>query len=79
MTLNSIYSLTVEVDGGALAPIGGFHGAFLEDSEVLSWVACNTRKYRTAAATGGRELWTLLSTAGYGRRNKAPQVSGVRP
>ena len=48
-----------------------FDGAFTEGSSVLSWMACNTRKYGNSG--GGDEVFTFLSTSTFGKKHKAPQ------
>ena len=44
---------------------------FVRNSPSLSWAANNTAKLGGSA--DGREAWTLLSTAAYGKQNKVPQ------
>ena len=55
-----------------VATPGGLEGAVVQDCEVLSWAANNSRKLRLG---GPAECWTLISTQAYGRQNKVPQVS----
>jgi hypothetical protein len=81
MTLNSLYSLLVEVeyssDSAAAAAAGApFEGAFVQNHPVLAWLASNTKKYPPLGSRGAgprREVWTLLSTASYAKLHKVPQ------
>jgi predicted NAD/FAD-dependent oxidoreductase len=73
MTLSSIYSLTFAVDGaselaGALPE--PFVAGYVQGHPALRFLTCQTRKYET---TGGREVWTLLSSAQFAKKHKAPQ------
>ena len=68
MTLNAVYSLIVEVDKKVFS--NSFEGAFISKSSVLSWMACNTRKYNKPGPT---EIWTMLSTPTFAKKNKVPQ------
>jgi hypothetical protein len=84
MTLNSIYSLVVNIKKNVIRD--DFDGMFCSArSNVLDFVACQSRKYpppsppppakeaAAAAASSPFETWTLLSTATYGKKNKMPQ------
>jgi predicted NAD/FAD-dependent oxidoreductase len=75
MTLNSIYSLVVEVRRGVFR--GDVDGARCPDSRVLDFCANNASKYRSTAPKHGRsagtETWTLLSHPTYARARKQPQ------
>ena len=81
MTLNSLYSLLVEVeymDEGTAASGSSpsFEGGFVQNHPVLSWLGSNTKKYPPAKSGQGhsrREVWTLLSTASYAKQHKVPQ------
>ena len=68
MTLNAVYSLVVEVDRNVFS--NNIEGSFLSKSSVLSWIACNTRKYKKQGPT---EIWTLLSTPAFAKQHKVPQ------
>ena len=68
MTLNAVYSLVVEVDKNTFS--NNFEGSFLSKSSVLSWIACNTRKYKLQGPT---EIWTFLSTPAFAKQHKVPQ------
>ena len=54
-------------------------GAFIQNSEILSWVGNNTAKLRSGGVVDVEseddvvEAWTLMSTAKYGKMNKVPQ------
>ena len=69
MTLNSIYSLAVELPSGAMPAT--FDGAFAVDSPTLRWLCSNDRKL--GAAPGPTEVWTLLSTGAFGSKHKTAQ------
>lgn len=88
MTLNSIYSLTVALGKGT-SPISrvlgdGVVAAFVRNEPALRFLTCQTRKYggggaaaarRRGAGSGGDgvEVWTVLSSAQFGKKHKAPQ------
>ena len=74
MTLNSIYSLIVEIQKDVLRE--DVEGIFCSDrSNVLDSMFCQTRKYAPAKETKTKETetWTLLSNATYAKANKQPQ------
>lgn len=83
MTLNSLYSLLVEVeymDEGTAASESSpsFEGGFVQSHPVVSWLGSNTKKYPPAKSSTSpghsrREVWTLLSTASYAKQHKVPQ------
>jgi len=83
MTLNSIYSLTVALRKDA-SPISrvlgdGVVAAFVRNEPALRFLTCQTRKHGSTTAGGGRrdndelEVWTILSSAQFGKKHKAPQ------
>jgi predicted NAD/FAD-dependent oxidoreductase len=88
MTLNSIYSLIVEIQQGVLRD--DIDGMFCSTkSDILDFVVCQTRKYATPTpkketetetkanaeteTETETETWTLLSNATYAKKNKQPQ------
>jgi len=87
MTLNSIYSLTVALrkDTSPISPIlgDGVVAAFVRNEPSLKFVTCQTRKHGSSTAGGRRgggggdddniEVWTILSSAQFGKKYKAPQ------
>ena len=88
MTLNSLYSLLVEVEYTGESVDGpsssspssskspSFEGGFVQNHPVLSWLASNTKKYppkTSSPGQGRREVWTLLSTASFAKQHKVPQ------
>jgi predicted NAD/FAD-dependent oxidoreductase len=70
MTLNSIYSLLVEVKPGILR--SDVDAYFFKGSSVLDFAACQSRKYGTRTPTG-TETWTLLSHPTFAKQHKQPQ------
>jgi len=81
MTLNSIYSLTVCLKGPSLLSQNlpeAFVGGFVQNHPRLGLVTCQTNKYPTTTYRDGNddesiEVWTILSTAPFAKKNKAPQ------
>jgi len=88
MTLNSIYSLTFCVKSPSLLSQNlpeSFVGGFVQDHPRLGLVTCQTNKYPTSTYEGSVtnsksgndddniEVWTVLSTATFAKKNKAPQ------
>ena len=89
MTLNSIYSLTFCVKGPSLLSTKlpkAFVGGFIQNHPRLGLVTCQTNKYprSTYSEKTSRsveddddddrtEVWTILSTASFAKKNKAPQ------
>ena len=76
MTLNSVYSLVVELDKKP----SSFQGASVLGSPILSFLGSNTHKYgmmlsesESGATRTHTEVWTLLSTATFAKRHKVPQ------
>jgi len=87
MTLNSIYSLTVAL-GKDTSPLSrilgdGVVAAFVRNEPSLKFLTCQTRKHGSSSAGGRRgggggddddvEVWTILSSAQFGKKYKAPQ------
>ncbi|KAK3136913.1 hypothetical protein QOZ80_5BG0444890 [Eleusine coracana subsp. coracana] len=76
LELSSVWALLAAFEDPLPIPQSDSHGvlegAFVRDVDSLSWMGNNTRKL-FPMQTGGRECWTFLSTAAYGRRNKVPQ------
>ncbi|CAM9836631.1 unnamed protein product, partial [Heterosigma akashiwo] len=70
MQLCSLWAVLVHFDKDVPVP-AGMEGAFVEGSDVLSWVANNSAKLQGLPAGGSS--WTLISTPQYGQRNKCPQ------
>ena len=81
MTLNSIYSLTFCLKGPSLLSQKlpeSFVGGFVQDHPRLGLVTCQTNKYPTNSYNEESddesiEVWTILSTATFAKKNKAPQ------
>jgi hypothetical protein len=87
MTLNSIYSLTFCVKKGRVSQMlpKSFVGGFVQNHPKLGLVTCQTNKYpintynefrtKSNEASGDEnlEVWTILSTASFAKKNKAPQ------
>ena len=77
MTLNSMYSLLLEVPVGILPSAtarGGVDGAYVENEPALRYMGSNDAKYGgDAAASGPTECWTVLSSGAFGKSHKAPQ------
>ena len=80
MTLNSIYSLTFCLKGPSLLSQSlpkSFVGGFVQDHPRLGLVTYQTNKYPTntysESDNESLEVWTILSTASFAKKNKAPQ------
>jgi predicted NAD/FAD-dependent oxidoreductase len=82
MTLNSIYSVTVALPSPSVlsqALSSGFLAGFVQNHPTLSMISCQTRKYPPSTYNDGEdddaavEVWNILSTASFAKRNKAPQ------
>jgi phytoene dehydrogenase-like protein len=77
MTLNSIYSLLVEVQAGVLpaAELGACNFVACEPS--LRMLSNNARKQHGGGGGGGggreTEVWSVLSSASFGKEHKAAQ------
>lgn len=77
MTLNSIYSLTFAVPASdsslsTALPSDKFTCGFIKNHRNLKFLSCNTRKYGNDG-NGDFEVWTVLSSAKFGRAHKGPQ------
>ena len=83
MTLNSIYSLTFCLKGPSLLSQNlpeSFVGGFVQEHPRLGLVTCQTNKYPSKTYSeddqtndDNLEVWTVLSTACFAKKNKAPQ------
>jgi predicted NAD/FAD-dependent oxidoreductase len=76
MTLNSIYSLTFVVRKGIFSTRlpDTFKGAFVENDINLRFLSCQSKKYPLSHAEDDNiEVWTLLSSAAFAKKHKAPQ------
>ena len=76
MTLNSIYSLTIALDKGSNSisdalPKDKFTCGFVRNEPSLRFLSCQTRKYDAYA--DDVEIWTILSSATFAKKYKAPQ------
>jgi len=71
MTLNSIYSLTFAIDKLNGIP-ENIICAFIKNHPNLKFLSCNTRKYPTDEKKDF-EVWTVLSSAKFGKAYKGPQ------
>lgn len=76
LKLSANWVLMVAFEGRVPVP-QGMQGAFVRDSEVLSWAGNNTAKlFGLGDAAGAQfsfECWTLISTQQFGKRHKVPQ------
>lgn len=73
MTLNSIYSLTFALPAGSVlskALKEPFISGFCQHP-ALRMITCQTRKYNNDNKE--HEVWTVLSSAGFAKKYKAPQ------
>lgn len=80
MTLNSIYSLTFALpinnndDGISVLdkalPADEFVCGFVQNEPTLRFLSCQTRKY---AQESDVQVWTVLSSATFAKKHKAPQ------
>lgn len=82
MTLNSMYSLLIELPAGVMPGAdarNGVDGAYVEDDGVLRYVGCNDAKYAAGSGDaadgrgGGTEVWTVLSSGAFGKAHKVAQ------
>jgi len=75
MTLNSIYSLTVALkvgtNLGASLP-DTFHCAFVDNHRDLRFLTNQSRRYPDCG-DDGMQVWTILSSAPFAKKHKAPQ------
>ncbi|KAL3905774.1 MAG: hypothetical protein SGILL_009542, partial [Bacillariaceae sp.] len=85
MTLNSIYSVTVALKSPSVlsqALPDNFLAGFVQNHPKLSMISCQTNKYPPSTYNDGNsepsqdnnvEVWNILSTASFAKKNKAPQ------
>jgi predicted NAD/FAD-dependent oxidoreductase len=76
MTLNSVYSLTFAVPTDSVLSKrlpDSFVAGFVHNHPALRFLTCQTRKY--PADGSNVELWTVLSSAAFAKKYKAPQES----
>jgi len=76
MTLNSMYSLLVELPTSVMPSAstrGGVDGAYVAHEPALRYLGCNDAKY--GGGVGGREteVWTVLSSGPFGKAHKVAQ------
>ena len=70
MTLNSMYSLLVELPAGVMPSAGergGVDGAYVEHEPALRYLGSNDAKH---GHTGESEVWTVLSSGAFGKSHK---------
>jgi predicted NAD/FAD-dependent oxidoreductase len=77
MTLNSLYSLSFAVRTGESSiskalPAAKFTSGFIKNNQNLRFISCNTRKH-PVEGEDGIEVWTVLSSAKFGKAFKGPQ------
>ena len=76
MTLNSIYSLTFVLRHQDLPLLKAFpdslKGAFIQNESNLRYLTCQSRKHYSENLEDV-EVWTLLSSAPFAKKYKAPQ------
>ena len=70
LKLSANWVLMVAFNQSLGAPM---EGAFIKNSDILSWAANNTAKLRINSGNNEIECWTLISTQKYGKANKVPQ------
>lgn len=74
MTLNSLYSVTVALplnsEWSKALPPDFICGMVLDNHPTVRSLTCQTKKY---PSSGEHEVWTILSSATFGKRHKAPQ------
>ncbi|CAE8680289.1 unnamed protein product [Polarella glacialis] len=72
LELSSLWVCILAVPRGS-SP-ASFDGAFVESHAVLSWAGNNSAKYpRPQTGQSDVDVWTLISTAPYGSKNKCSQ------
>eukprot|EP00816_Leptocylindrus_hargravesii_P003112 CAMPEP_0196824210 /NCGR_PEP_ID=MMETSP1362-20130617/90899_1 /TAXON_ID=163516 /ORGANISM="Leptocylindrus danicus, Strain CCMP1856" /LENGTH=467 /DNA_ID=CAMNT_0042204389 /DNA_START=44 /DNA_END=1447 /DNA_ORIENTATION=+ len=76
MTLNSIYSLVFAVDKNS--PLSraipeDMITAFIKNEPKLRLISSNTRKFRKRGSSSTTEIFTVLSSPQFAKKNKAPQ------
>ena len=78
MTLNSIYSLTFCVDASKTLPLeqalppDQFICGFVQNEPILKFLTCHSRKY-PSDSNDTIQVWTVLSSAPFAKKYKAPQ------
>ncbi|KAL7555971.1 hypothetical protein ACA910_003236 [Epithemia clementina (nom. ined.)] len=79
MTLNSLYSLTFAVGGNQnnvlsnALPVSFIAGNICNEPN-LRFLSCQSRKYPSSPLKeSGVEVWTVLSSAAFAKKHKAPQ------
>lgn len=75
LKLNSVWAVVCEFDEPLGAP---WDCAFVHGSDVLAMATNQSAKLEQPPEAAGREVWTLLSTAAYGKANKVPQENVPR-
>lgn len=82
MTLNSMYSLLVELPAGVMPSAEarrGVDGAYVQNEPALRYVGCNDAKHCDGGATDRgsstrtTEVWTILSSGAFGKQHKVAQ------
>ena len=82
MTLNSMYSLLVELPAGVMPSAEarrGVDGAYVQNEPALRYVGCNDAKHCDGGATDRgsstrtTEVWTVLSSGEFGKQHKVAQ------
>lgn len=75
LVLNSLYSLFVVLPAGQLTLPPTLSGARVLHSADLSFAVCHARKRPECARALGpdEEAWTVISSAAFGAKHKAPQ------
>ncbi|KAI2488623.1 hypothetical protein MHU86_25677 [Fragilaria crotonensis] len=78
MTLNSLYSLSFAVPADSVLSktliANQFVCGFIKNHPNLRFISCNTRKHATTTdKKEGIEVWTVLSSAKFGKRYKGAQ------
>ena len=77
MTLNSIYSLTFCLPRDSTlqqAVPKALKGTFIRNDPNLRFLACQSQKYHSEVnSNNDLQVWTLLSSATFAKKHKAPQ------
>ncbi|CAB9507591.1 Inherit from COG: fad dependent oxidoreductase [Seminavis robusta] len=77
MTLNSIYSLTFALPKNNMLdqvlPNNKFYCGFVQNEPTLRFLSCQTRKYQQDKPDEEVQVWTVLSSAPFAKKHKAPQ------
>lgn len=84
MTLNSIYSLAIALPKDSelsQALKESFVSGFVKNHPNLRMITCQTRKYPDPGPNNknshAHEVWTVLSSAKFAKKYKAPQEAGL--